>query len=372
MNTKIDFLYLSQDDVVKAGVTDMHHCIDTMEEMFGLLGQGDYLMGDVNHNSHGIEIVPPLTSPFPNMPVAGPDRRFMAMPAYIGGRFNMAGCKWYGSNHENLKKGLPRSILMVTLNDPDTGAPKAFMSGNLISSMRTGAVPGVGVRYLANPDSEIVAVVGCGVINRACLAAIKDACPGLKRVQIYDLFPAAAQNLVDYVNRTFPDMETAICDSIESAVKDADIVTVVTSGAAKPFIDDKWLKPGGLLSLPAEMRVPKDFMLSCRKVIDNKAMHQLWKEFQNCEGDFHENVGIISSYMIQYIDEGLMTWDDVTNIGDIIAGKAPGRTSHDESILFCMGGMPVSDVAWGTEVYNKALEMGIGTKLNLWDEPYKL
>ena len=40
MNTKIDFLYLSQDDVVKAGVTDMHHCIDTMEEMFGLLGQG--------------------------------------------------------------------------------------------------------------------------------------------------------------------------------------------------------------------------------------------------------------------------------------------------------------------------------------------
>ena len=246
------------------------------------------------------------------------------------------------------------------------------MSGNLISSMRTGAVPGVGVRYLANPDSEIVAVVGCGVINRACLAAIKDACPGLKRVQIYDLFPAAAQNLVDYVNRTFPDMETAICDSIESAVKDADIVTVVTSGAAKPFIDDKWLKPGVLLSLPAEMRVPKDFMLSCRKVIDNKAMHQLWKEFQNCEGDFHENVGIISSYMIQYIDEGLMTWDDVTNIGDIIAGKAPGRTSHDESILFCMGGMPVSDVAWGTEVYNKALEMGIGTKLNLWDEPYKL
>ena len=167
-------------------------------------------------------------------------------------------------------------------------------------------------------------------------------------------------------------METQICDSIESAVKDADIVTVVTSGAAKPFIDDKWLKPGVLLSLPAEMRVPKDFMLSCRKVIDNKAMHQLWKEFQNCEGDFHENVGIISSYMIQYIDEGLMTWDDVTNIGDIIAGKAPGRQSHDESILFCMGGMPVSDVAWGTEVYNKAVEMGLGTKLNLWDEPYKL
>lgn len=372
MNTKIDFLYLSQDDVVKAGVTDMHKCIDVMEEMFNLLGKGDYLMGDNNHNSHGCEIIPPVSSPFPNMPVAGPDRRFMAMPAYVGGRFNMAGCKWYGSNHENLKKGLPRSILMVTLNDPNTGAPKAFMSGNLISSMRTGAVPGVGVRYLANADSEVVAIIGCGVINRACLAAIKDACPNLKRIQIYDLFLSSAQSLADYVQRTFPDMESEICENIESAVWNADIVSVVTSGASKPFIDDKWLKPGVLLSLPAEMRLPKDFMLSCRKIIDNKAMHQLWHELKYADGDFHELVGIISSYMMEYIDEGLMTWDDVTNIGDIIAGKAQGRQSHDEKILFCMGGMPVSDVAWGTEIYNNAVKMGIGTPLNLWDTPYKL
>lgn len=371
-DTKIDFLYLNQDDMVKAGVTDMHHCIEVMCEMFDLLGKGDYLMGDTNHNSHGIEIVPPTSSPFPNMPVAGPDRRFMAMPAYIGGRFNMAGCKWYGSNHENLKKGLPRSILMVTLNDPDTGAPIAHMSGNLISSMRTGAVPGVGVKYLANPDSEVLGVIGCGVINRACVTAIKDACPNLKSVQIYDLFPASAENMVEYFHRTFPDMETKVVGSIEEACRDADIITSVTSGSAKPFIDDKWLKPGVLLSLPAEMQVPKEFMLRAKKVIDNKAMHQLWHVFKEADGDFHELVGIISSYMMEYIDEGLMTWDDVTNIGDIIAGKAPGRTSHDEQIIFAMGGMPVSDVAWGTEIYHKAVEMGLGTTLNLWDTPYKL
>ena len=60
---------------------------------------------------------------FPNMPRNGPDRRFMAMVAYLGGRFNITGEKWYGSNKENLGKGLPRSILMCMLNDPDTGRP---------------------------------------------------------------------------------------------------------------------------------------------------------------------------------------------------------------------------------------------------------
>ncbi len=58
---------------------------------------------------------------FEGMPKNAEDRRFMAMPAYLGGRYQMAGMKWYGSNMENKKKGLPRSILMMMLNDKDTG-----------------------------------------------------------------------------------------------------------------------------------------------------------------------------------------------------------------------------------------------------------
>ena len=122
-NTKIDFIYLNEEDMVKAGVTNMKSCIDTIEEMFRLMKQGDYRMGGPNGNSHGVMITFPDNPPFPNMPKNGPDRRFMAMPAYLGGKFDMAGVKWYGSNVENKTKGLPRSILMLTLNDKDTGAP---------------------------------------------------------------------------------------------------------------------------------------------------------------------------------------------------------------------------------------------------------
>lgn len=91
------------------------------------------------------------------------------MPAYLGGSHQLAGMKWYGSNIENKQKGLPRSILMMMLNDKDTGAPLALMSANLLSSYRTGGIPGVGAKYLARKDSRIVSIIGPGVMARPLL-----------------------------------------------------------------------------------------------------------------------------------------------------------------------------------------------------------
>ena len=111
------------------------------------------------------------------MPKPTADRRFMAMPAYLGGRFRTAGVKWYGSNIENREKGLPRSILMFVLNDADTGAPLAFMSANLLSAYRTGAVPGVGARHLARKNSRVIGILGPGVMAKTSLSAFIAVCP---------------------------------------------------------------------------------------------------------------------------------------------------------------------------------------------------
>ena len=95
--SKTEFLFLSEDDLVKAGVLNASECIDTCEEVFGILSDGDYLMGGLNHNEHGLSIVFPKETRFPGMPVAGPERRFIAMPAYLGGDFHVCGEKWYGT-----------------------------------------------------------------------------------------------------------------------------------------------------------------------------------------------------------------------------------------------------------------------------------
>src|SRR5699024_12366817 len=112
------------------------------------LSSGDYIMGGRNNNSHGMMIDFPKEPVHPGMPKDGPDRRFMAMPAYLGGEYKVSGCKWYGSNIKNLSKNLPRSILMMTLNHVETGAPLTFQSANLLSAWRTRAIPAVGPKYL--------------------------------------------------------------------------------------------------------------------------------------------------------------------------------------------------------------------------------
>ena len=154
MDTRIKFLYLSEPDMIKAGVKNMDQCVEAMEDLLVTLNKGDYVMAGVNHNSHGAQVIFPDDPQFEGMPKNADDRRFMAMPAYLGGKYQMAGMKWYGSNCENKASGLPRSILMMMLNDKDTGAPLALMSANLVSCYRTGAIPGVGAKYLARKDSE--------------------------------------------------------------------------------------------------------------------------------------------------------------------------------------------------------------------------
>lgn len=84
-NEKLEFLYLSEPDMIKAGVLDMKACVEVMEEVFKLMGEGDCLMGGPSGNAHGIKLWFPEESIGTNMPTAGTDRRFMAMIAYVGG-----------------------------------------------------------------------------------------------------------------------------------------------------------------------------------------------------------------------------------------------------------------------------------------------
>ena len=369
-STKIDFLYLNEAEMVQAGVTDMHRCIEVMTEVFDLMGKGDYVMGGKNHNSHGVMISFPNEPEFPNMPKNGPDRRFMAMVAYLGGRFNVAGEKWYGSNRDNLAKGLPRSILMTALNDADTGAPLAFMSANLISAVRTGAIPGVGAKYLARPDSRICALIGAGVISRTSFVALADVCKKLDAVKIYDLFPAASEKLAAYIKDNCPQIQQVeIVDSIEAAVREADVVNVATSGENYPYIKEEWLKPGVFVSLPASIRMDQDFVLNrATLVIDNWKMYEAWAE--ELAYPFSPIMGLMGTYYLDWIHDGQMDPAIITNLGDIVSGKQAGRQNDEEKIIFGMGGQPVYDVAWSYEIYQKAVALGLGTKLNVWDTPY--
>lgn len=373
MDTRIKFLYLSEPDMIKAGVKNMDQCVEAMEDLLVTLNKGDYVMAGVNHNSHGAQVIFPDDPQFEGMPKNADDRRFMAMPAYLGGKYQMAGMKWYGSNCENKASGLPRSILMMMLNDKDTGAPLALMSANLVSCYRTGAIPGVGAKYLARKDSETVTIIGPGVMGRTCLLAFLSVCQKITTVKVKGRGQRSLHAFEEFVKKECPQIQQVIvCDSMEEAVKDSDIICVTSTAPVKeidfPYIAEDWVKKGALICLPSAARFDDDFLINrCKKVVDNYKLYEAWAE------EFlypsYEMVQIIGSKFTDYLHEGRIQREDIVDIADIINKKHPGRESDDEIIVYSVGGMPVEDIAWGGTVYRNALKEGIGVELPLWDQP---
>ena len=373
MDTRIKFLYLSEPDMIKAGVKNMDQCVEAMEDLLVTLNKGDYVMAGVNHNSHGAQVIFPDDPQFEGMPKNADDRRFMAMPAYLGGKYQMAGMKWYGSNCENKASGLPRSILMMMLNDKDTGAPLALMSANLVSCYRTGAIPGVGAKYLARKDSETVTIIGPGVMGRTCLLAFLSVCPKITTVKVKGRGQRSLHAFEEFVKKECPQIQQVIvCDSMEEAVKDSDIICVTSTAPVKeidfPYIEEDWVKKGALICLPSAARFDDDFLINrCKKVVDNYKLYEAWAE--EFPYPSYEMVQIIGSKFTDYLHEGRIQREDIVDIADIINKKHPGRESDDEIIVYSVGGMPVEDIAWGGTVYRNALKEGIGVELPLWDQP---
>ncbi|ENM5724472.1 ornithine cyclodeaminase [Vibrio mimicus] len=373
-NTKIDFIYLSEPDMIKAGVTDMSACVDTMEEMFALLHQGDYRMAGPNNDSHGAMITFPQESPIPTMPKPTADRRLMAMPAYLGGDFGTCGVKWYGSNIANREKDLPRSILMFILNDIETSAPLAIMSANLLSAYRTGAIPGVGARYLARKDSKVIGLLGPGVMGKTTVAAFMAACPKIDTIKIKGRGQKSLDSFLTWVSATFPQItHVDVVDTIEEVVRGSDLITYCNSGetgdpSLYPEVKREWVKQGAFLAMPASCRLDEGMERGdVRKVLDNTGLYQAW--YEEVPKPAHNTIPLVGVRFMDMLEEGTLTLNDLDDLGSIVAGETPKRRNDEEIIILSVGGMPVEDVAWATKIYRNAKEKGIGVSLNLWDKP---
>ena len=379
MDSKVEFLFLNEEDMIKAGVLDADRAVDTVGEVITLLSEGDYLMGGRAHNDHGVQLIFPEKSDIPNFPLAdSADRRFMAMPAYLGGRFHMCGEKWYGSNGNNRSIGLPRSILMMMLNDVETGKPLAYMSGNLLSSMRTGAMPGLAAKLLARDDSKVLTLVGPGVICRSSLRAIMSQRFDIDTIKIKGSSPTSANaiKMKEYIEENYPQVKNIVlCKDMEEALKDADIITEAVSckEGEWPEYKREWLKPGALVISTSTFNMEHKSIVDLKKVIDNYGMYENYAEEDNVgydENGDRLHTGCMGEDFVYMVQDGLIERDSLTTFGEIIRGKKPGRESDDEIILVSIEGMPTEDVAWAYECYTYALVHDIGTKLKVWDRPY--
>lgn len=372
----IDILFLSEKDLIECGVKNMKNCINIMEKHFSLIGNGDYRMGGANGNEHGLKMSFPETSSIKNFPTNAPDYRFMAMPAYLGGTFHTCGIKTYGSNQSNRAKGLPRSVLMLQLLDSESGAPYAYMSANLISSMRTGAVPGLGIRYLSIKEPKTAAIIGPGVMGRTVALAIATEKPSVETIKIKGRSEKGIQEFIEFCKEYCPSFKNfVVCDSIESASKESDIIYFGTTNAPKyednPYLRDEWIKPGALVISTSALLMDHKNWHDTKKiklVSDDYKMYVGWGKGKPAPTQKSVSTMLGMSFYDAVI-EGSVKESDLVEIGDIVNKKKAPRDNEEQIIIYAVGGMPTEDVAWGRFCYDEAVKNQIGTKLNLWHSP---
>lgn len=338
MSRAVKFLYLTQEQVIECGGLDMDQTIASVEKVFRLLDEGECIEPQAPiikwNGLHG--------------------RRISMHPAYIGGDVQVAGIKWIPSNPENpVKRNMPRSNGITILNDPETGYPLAIMDGTAISAMRTGAVVGVGAKYLAQPDAEVVGLIGAGVINRTQLTALHAVLKRLRLVRLFDLVPEKAHAFATEMSEKLG-LEIQIVDSAQAAVEGADVVGPATNvGRDERYIQAKWIKGGAYLANLSVNDYTFDAVLACDKiVVDSKKQLQMEE-----------------AVLTDMVAEGLVDPSDIVELGAIVNGRVPGRTRDDERIFFSPLGMGIEDLINAHRVYREARRRGVGQELELWHEP---
>ena len=321
---------LSRQDVEK--VLTMSDVIDILEKAFK-----DYATGNA--------IMPQRT------PIAASDHGGVAlfMPAYLKG-MGALGAKVVTVYKDNPSKfNLPTVLGTIILLDEKTGAPIAIMDGGYLTAMRTGGVAGLATRYLAREDAHVHTMFGTGGMARTHAWAI-DKARNIRKLILYSIDPIEKREAFRDSLRQIVNSEILLVDDPAKAVRQADIVTLITS-AKDPIIDGDWLKPGTHIN-GVGSHAPGMRELDTKTIQNSKIVCDSIEACKAEAGDF-----IIPA------QAGEWHWEKIHgSIGDVIIGVIPGRETNTEITLFKSVGLAIQDISTAYHVYEKAMEMNAGTE----------
>ncbi len=276
----------------------------------------------------------------PRVAALAPSGLLAAMPGYMPSAG--LGVKLVSVFPENHERGLPGHQALIALFDPGNGAPLALMDGVHITATRTAGASAVAAELLARPDSKSLAILGAGVQGRSHLDAFTRIFD-LQEIRIASRNRAHAKAMVDSIDGGHElGLPVRAADSFEEAVHGADIVCLCTD-ASEPIIQYDWLLPGahvGSVGFAAE--VDPDTVRSGAVFVE-------WRgaAAQPPPAGARELQGLEP--------------ESVTEIGEVLDGVRPGRTSDTQLTLYKSTGHAMEDTAAAALVYAKAKAADVGT-----------
>ncbi len=253
----------------------------------------------------------------------------------------------FSGNRERF--GLPAIQGVILLSDAENGRPLAVMDSIEITILRTGAATGVAAKYLARKDARTATICGCGNQGRVQLRSLLEVLP-ITRVFAWDLEESAAQAFAEEMSRTL-NIEVTPAGDLGHAVQATDVCVTCTP-SRRAFLRQEWVKAGTFIAAvgadnPEKQEVAPELLAGNKVVSDS---------LEQCAtiGDLHHALAA-----------GVMRRDQVhAELGEVVAGRKPGRTSDEEITIFDSTGVALEDVAAAVVVYEKALQQGAGLQVD--------
>jgi ornithine cyclodeaminase/alanine dehydrogenase-like protein (mu-crystallin family) len=320
-----DVLVLSANDVDQC--LTMKEAIESMKDAFVELTDGQ-------------AAVPPRQV----VPMPASDGQILSMPAYSP-HLKKCGLKFLTLMGRNPSQGLPLIHAVYLLADAEDGRPLALIDGERLTALRTGAASGVATDILARPQAKTVAIFGAGVQGRSQLEAVCNVRP-IERAFVIDPDPSKAHRFCDEMASRLGLQVTPRSSS--EALLDAEIICTATTSPT-PVFQHPELRPGVHINAvgtfrPTNREIPGETVRAARVVVDARVA---------CLEEAGD--------LIMTIQDGLITDDHIHGeLGELISGKKPGRSSGDEITLFKSVGNAIQDLYAASRVYSNALEKGHG------------
>jgi len=271
-----------------------------------------------------------------------------AMPSYIE-EPEAAACKWVSIRERNREKfDLPTVFSILIYTHPETGFPLAICDGSYHTVMRTGAAAAVSARWMARKDSVRLAIVGAGHMAAGTLATCNEVFKW-REVRVWSRTQKTIDSFVREEQPKYSSFTLQASTDLKRVVEGADVVVTVTP-ARGPIVKNDWIAPGTHIAAigadkGGDQELDPKILQRARIFVD---------DIRQCRTDGEINVPL---------RQGLIKEDDIAGeIGEVITGRKPGRTSNEEITLFDSTGIALQDSATVSLEYERAVAAGVGVE----------
>ncbi len=278
-----------------------------------------------------------------------------AMPAYLH-TLGACGLKWVAGFVKNYQRDLPNVTGLQVYNDTETGIPLAIMDCSYLTGLRTAAVSAIVAKRCAKAGAKTLALVGCGFEGTMHLRFLTSQLPGIEVVHLRDIRESAMSALKDRATEYFRG-EIKLCHNNESCISGADVISTCTNGE-EHLIEPEWFQPGSFgVGIEGGCAYTESALQQADKFIVDDV--ELAEYFDRIGRDRLTEDGRPDPEFPGGMPQVYAT------IGEIVAGKKPGRTSQQERIVAIPIGMAICDIALAHLVYHTARQRNVGHPFRL-------